>query len=60
VKQKPRKVGRPALSKREAKGRITGIRFSPDEYKRIEAAAKASGMKISKWMRRTLVAATNG
>jgi len=59
VKQKPRKVGRPSLSKREAKGRITGIRFSPDEYRRVEAAAKASGMKVSKWMRSTLVAAAN-
>jgi hypothetical protein len=55
-----RKIGRPRLSKKEAKGRIVALRLSPDEYKRVEAAARANKMRSSKWMRSTLLAAANG
>ena len=55
--KKARKVGRPKLPKGEVKGRIVPVRFTPDETKAIEAAAKASKQTISEWIRRTLDAA---
>ena len=54
---KPKKIGRPKLPKGEAKGRIVPVRFSPEEVHRITAAASASDMKISEWIRSTLNAA---
>ena len=51
---KPRKPGRPKLAKGEAKGSIVPVRFSPDERKRVEAAAKASKQTVSAWVRSTL------
>ena len=57
VKTKPRKVGRPKLPKGEAKGKIVPVRFSPEDLKRIAARAKADGLTVSEWIRRTLNAA---
>jgi len=54
---KPKKIGRPKLPKGEAKGRIVPVRFSAEEVDRISAAANASDMKVSEWIRRTLNAA---
>jgi hypothetical protein len=54
---KPKKVGRPKLPKGEAKGRIVSLRFSGDDLKRVEAAAKASNKNVSEWIRSTLFAA---
>jgi uncharacterized protein (DUF1778 family) len=51
------KVGRPVLPKKEKKGVFISTRLSPDEYKEIVQAAKASGLKIRKWVRVKLVAA---
>ena len=53
---KPRKPGRPKMAKGEAKGSIVPVRFSPDERKRVEAAAKASNQTVSAWVRSTLLA----
>jgi predicted HicB family RNase H-like nuclease len=56
-KPKPKKPGRPTLPKGEAKGSIVPVRFSPEERKRVEAAAKASNQTVSAWVRSTLSAA---
>jgi hypothetical protein len=57
---KPKKPGRPKLAKGEAKGSIVPVRFSPEERKRVKAAAKASNQTISAWVRSTLNAALGG
>ena len=57
---KPKKPGRPRLSKAEAKGTIVPVRFSPEDRKRVEAAAKASNLTVSAWVRSTLAAAIGG
>jgi uncharacterized protein (DUF1778 family) len=54
---KPKKPGRPRLAKGEAKGSIVPVRFSPEERKRVEAAAKVSNQNVSQWIRSTLAAA---
>lgn len=51
------KVGRPALSTKEKKGKFISTRVSPEEYKEIERAAKESGMRKTEWVRTKLVAA---
>ena len=60
LKPKPRKPGRPKMAKGEAKGSIVPVRFSPEERKRVEAAAKASKQNVSQWVRSTLSAAIGG
>lgn len=54
---KPKKIGRPNLPKGQAKGRIVPVRFSNEDIKRIEGAAKASHKTVSEWIRETLSAA---
>jgi hypothetical protein len=56
-KPKPKKPGRPRLAKAEAKGSIMPVRFSAEDRKRIEAAARASNQTVSAWVRSTLSAA---
>ncbi len=51
AKQTKPKIGRPKLPKGEAKGRIVPIRFSANDIKRIELAAKASDKTVSEWIR---------
>lgn len=52
--KKTRKVGRPKLPKGEAKGRIVPVRFTSDDLKTMEAAAKASDKSLSEWIRGTI------
>jgi hypothetical protein len=52
---KPRKPGRPRMAKGEAKGTIVPVRFSPEDRKRVETAAKASNKTVSEWIRSTLL-----
>lgn len=52
--KKTRKVGRPKLPKGEAKGRIVPVRFTPDDLRAIEAAAKANDQTVSEWVRSTI------
>jgi hypothetical protein len=49
-----RKVGRPKLPKGTAKGRIVPVRFTADDLKAMEAAAKASKQNVSEWIRSTI------
>ena len=51
---KPNKVGRPKLPKGSAKARKVQVRLSPDEQKRLEAAAKASKQTVSEFIRSML------
>jgi hypothetical protein len=51
AKQTKPKIGRPKLPKGEAKGRIVPIRFSAQDLKRIESAAKSSHKTVSEWVR---------
>jgi predicted HicB family RNase H-like nuclease len=48
---KPKKVGRPALPKGEAKGEMLRIRVTPKELRTIEANAKAKKQSVSDWVR---------
>jgi hypothetical protein len=52
--KKARKVGRPKLPKGEAKGRIVPVRFTVDDLKAMEAAAKACDKSLSEWIRSTI------
>jgi predicted HicB family RNase H-like nuclease len=56
---KPKKVGRPTLPKGQAKASIVPVRFSAEDRKRVEKAAKASNQTISQWIRNTLEANLN-
>jgi len=53
-KPKPKKPGRPRMAKGEAKESIVPVRFSPEDRKRVEAAAKAHKQTVSAWVRSTL------
>ena len=57
---KPRKPGRPKLPKGAAKGSIVPVRFSSEDRKRVEDAAKANSQTVSEWIRGTLKAAIGG
>lgn len=57
---KPKKVGRPALPKGEAKGETLRIRVTPSELRAFEGLAKASKLTVSEWIRSTLGATLNG
>ena len=54
---RPKKPGRPRLAKGKAKGTIVPVRFSLEDRRRVEAAAKASKKTVSEWVRSTLLAA---
>jgi len=49
-----KKLGRPKLPKGAAKGRIVPVRFTADDLKAVEAAAKASKQNVSEWIRSTI------
>ena len=49
-----RRVGRPKLPKGAAKGRIVPVRFTAEDLKAMEAAAKASDKTVSEWVRGTM------
>jgi hypothetical protein len=51
------KVGRPALPKKEKRGKFISTRLSPPEYAEIEAAIKSSGETKTEWVRMKLIAA---
>jgi uncharacterized protein (DUF1778 family) len=49
------KMGRPKIPKADRKGKIAGVRLSPDERKTLDSAAFEEGLGLSKWMRKTLL-----
>ena len=57
-KPKPRPVGRPKLHKDDAKSSILPVRFTSEDRRRVESAAKVKGVSVSEWVRQTLMEAT--
>jgi Family of unknown function (DUF6290) len=57
---KPKKLGRPALPKGEAKGKIVPIRFNAEDLKKVTTAAKSKGQTVSDWVRSTLLTTIEG
>lgn len=57
---KPRRPGRPKLPKGDAKSSIVPVRLNTEDRKRVEAAARASNVTVSEWIRGTLAAAIGG
>ena len=57
---KPKKVGRPALPKGNAKAATVRVRSTPSELRSYEMAAKAAKHSLSEWIRSTLNAAVAG
>jgi hypothetical protein len=55
-KPKPKKPGRPALPKGNAKAGFLRVRVTPDELRAIEAAAKARKQTMSEFIRGKLLA----
>jgi len=51
------KVGRPALPKKEKRGKFISTRVSPPEYAEIHQAIRASGIAKTEWVRMKLIAA---
>jgi hypothetical protein len=58
--KRKRKIGRPRLSKRDAKGVIVNARVSPQEARAYRTAARVAKLRPSAWMRSTLNAACQG
>jgi uncharacterized protein (DUF1778 family) len=52
-----KKRGRPKLAKGQAKAEFINLRFSPDEARTIDSAAKRADQKRAKWARETLLSA---
>jgi len=53
----PNPVGRPALPKREKRGKFMSTRLSLIEYQEIMDAIKSSGEAKTEWVRKKLLAA---
>jgi predicted HicB family RNase H-like nuclease len=51
---KPKKVGRPALPKGNAKAATVRVRSTANELRAYEMAAKAQKQSLSEWIRNTL------
>jgi hypothetical protein len=51
------KMGRPALPKKEKRGKFISTRLSPPEYAEIERAVRESPDSKTEWVRKKLIAA---
>ena len=51
---KPKKVGRPALPKGNAKDVMLRVRVTPDDLKAMKAIAKSGKLSVSEWIRSTI------
>jgi len=51
---KPKKVGRPALPKGNAKAATVRVRSTPNELRSYELAARTSKQTLSEWIRSML------
>jgi uncharacterized protein (DUF1778 family) len=51
------KLGRPPVPKGLTKGSLLSVRFSGEERKSLDRAAKLAGLRLSEWARRTLLKA---
>lgn len=50
-----RPSGRPALPEGERRGRLVGVRFTADEFERIETARALAGVPLSEFVRRSVL-----
>lgn len=50
-----RRVGRPTVPKKLARGALLSVRFSEGERKALEQAADLQGLKLSEWARTVLL-----
>jgi hypothetical protein len=56
-----KRIGRPKIGIKNAKGMLFAARFTPGEAKQINAAIRGSGQSNSDWLRKALLsAATSG
>ena len=51
-------MGRPPLAKKERKATHLSVRFTEDEHRSVERAAKAAGLALSEWARSVIIAAS--
>ena len=51
-----KKPGRPKLPKHKAKGVMISLRVLPDERRAFEELADKTGLSLSEWLRRSLLA----
>jgi hypothetical protein len=54
-----KKIGRPSLLKRDAKGVLIGARFSPVESRAVHNAVGRAKKTKSAWIREVLLTAAN-
>jgi hypothetical protein len=52
------KMGRPSLPKKERQSKIIGLRFTMEERKGLEAAAKKADLSLSEYCRSKLIRRT--
>ncbi len=57
MKAVKRKIGRPPVPKKLAKGSLLSVRFSESERGVLESAASSAGLTVSQWARQILLAA---
>jgi hypothetical protein len=57
VSAKP-KIGRPRVPKKLVKGSLLSVRFSDGERRTLDEVARLTGLTLSEWVRRQLLAAT--
>jgi predicted HicB family RNase H-like nuclease len=55
---KAKRMGRPPLAKKERKATHLSVRFTEDEHRGVECAAKAAGVAVSEWARGVILAAS--
>jgi len=54
-----KRLGRPPVPKKLAKGALLSVRFSDAERHALEKAAQARGQRISEWARQLLLRAAS-
>jgi predicted HicB family RNase H-like nuclease len=56
---KAKRMGRPPLAEKERKATHLSVRFTRDEHREIERAAKAAGVALSEWARGVILSASS-
>jgi len=54
---KKSKMGRPKIARSIYKGVLIGVRFTPSDVEKIQAAADRQGQLVSEWVRNILLKA---
>jgi predicted HicB family RNase H-like nuclease len=55
-----KRMGRPPLKARERKAAHLSVRFTEDEHRALERAAKAAKLPLSEWARSVILGAATG